>query len=75
MRTANRKLRYFFKRADDVMMVCYVDVTIPTFRCGYNGKVYATYPADTKKKPELADYILDYPAFKEVMLRKHKRLD
>ena len=67
MRNENRRLRYWFKRADTVMIVCSSDMKIPTYRCDYDGKVYEI--GVEGKKAELADYILDFPDFRELMGR------
>jgi Holliday junction resolvase len=63
MRNANRKLRYFFKRADTVMLACRPDLITPTYRCGYDGKVYEM----VNRKVQEADYILDFPEFRQLM--------
>jgi hypothetical protein len=65
MRNTNRKLRYFFKRADAIMWICRTNMTsLPTFRCGYDGKVYEV---GNNSQAVLADYILDFPEFRELM--------
>lgn len=62
MRNKDRKLRYLFKRADAVMLASATKFILPTFRCGYDGKVYQILD----RKVELADYILDYPEFRQL---------